>query len=354
MGVRVLPLLLLFPLLLLPPLHASAEGEVLTRREGFLMLWQSILRPAEEVSQSDWFADVQPGDLGFLEISYAKNRKILRSGTRFFPDESLEKSDVLVWLLRTRNIAYPEEITKRSLRRYLRKYPLTDHSRDLNVPLSSEELTALMRSLDTMLYEEVHKVSLYAEDFHGQGTAFGETFDMHALTAAHRTLPYNTFVEVRNVENGKTVTVRINDRGPYVHGRDMDLSLAAFETISPRSRGVIRATFHRLGDISLVSGCATERRYQKRITRDVRFHQGVPHTFSLGGILTLVANRPFVVRGVTYPDGVSHRLQDFVLPKEKFSFKPAIVGEYRFIIGTKEGRRREMKMKVVECMASEK
>ena len=88
----------------------------------------------------------------------------------------------------------------------------------------------MMRLLDQKLRDEVHEVSLYGEQFHGDGTAFGEKFDMYALTAAHRSFPHNTLVKVTNVENEKTVTVRINDRGPYVEGRDMDLSVAAFTT----------------------------------------------------------------------------------------------------------------------------
>jgi peptidoglycan lytic transglycosylase len=69
--------------------------------------------------------------------------------------------------------------------------------------------------------------SWYGQDFHGWLTANGETYDMEAMTAAHRTLPLGTVVRVTNVMNGKQVWVRINDRGPYVHGRILDLSHAA-------------------------------------------------------------------------------------------------------------------------------
>lgn len=73
--------------------------------------------------------------------------------------------------------------------------------------------------------------SWYGGKFHGRRTANGEVFDTHRLTAAHRTLPFGTLVEVRNLDNDKTVTVRINDRGPFVRGRVVDLSYAAARQI---------------------------------------------------------------------------------------------------------------------------
>ena len=67
----------------------------------------------------------------------------------------------------------------------------------------------------------------YGRRFHGRPTASGEKFDMNAMTAAHRTLPFGSLVEVTNPRNGKTVTVRINDRGPFHGGRVIDVSRAA-------------------------------------------------------------------------------------------------------------------------------
>ncbi|HVM12844.1 MAG TPA: septal ring lytic transglycosylase RlpA family protein [Egibacteraceae bacterium] len=83
------------------------------------------------------------------------------------------------------------------------------------------------------------KASKYAARFTGEPTASGELFDPDALTAAHRTLPMGTRVTVTNVGNGKSVTVRINDRGPFVEGRIIDLSQAAFAQIGPRGAGLI-------------------------------------------------------------------------------------------------------------------
>ena len=73
--------------------------------------------------------------------------------------------------------------------------------------------------------------SWYGPGFHGKRTANGERFDTHALTAAHKTLPFGTQVRVTNERTGKSVVVRINDRGPYAHARVIDLSKAAAEAV---------------------------------------------------------------------------------------------------------------------------
>lgn len=80
--------------------------------------------------------------------------------------------------------------------------------------------------------------SWYGERFHGRRTASGEPFDMHALTAAHKTLPFGTQVRVRHATTGQEVLVRINDRGPHVRGRIIDLSRAAAAAIGLVHTGV--------------------------------------------------------------------------------------------------------------------
>jgi rare lipoprotein A len=75
------------------------------------------------------------------------------------------------------------------------------------------------------------KASWYGPGFHGKRTANGETFNTNALTAAHRTLPFGTKVKVVNKKTGRSVVVRINDRGPYAHGRVIDLSRASAQAI---------------------------------------------------------------------------------------------------------------------------
>ncbi len=82
--------------------------------------------------------------------------------------------------------------------------------------------------------------SWYGGKFHGRRTASGEVFDTHRLTAAHRTLPFGTLVEVRNLDNDRSVRVRINDRGPFVRGRVIDLSHAAAREIGMVGPGTAR------------------------------------------------------------------------------------------------------------------
>ena len=79
--------------------------------------------------------------------------------------------------------------------------------------------------------------SYYGHDFHGKKTANGEIFDMHQLTAAHRSFPFNTKVRVTNIDNGKSCIVRVNDRGPFKLERIMDLSLGAAEALDMMKTG---------------------------------------------------------------------------------------------------------------------
>lgn len=80
--------------------------------------------------------------------------------------------------------------------------------------------------------------SWYGDDFDGWATANGERYDMHLLTAAHRTLPLGTMARITNVVNGTSVVIRINDRGPYVNGRILDLSYAAAKQLGMLQEGV--------------------------------------------------------------------------------------------------------------------
>jgi rare lipoprotein A len=89
---------------------------------------------------------------------------------------------------------------------------------------------------DGVIYGES---SYYADKFHGRKTANGEIFDMYKKTAAHKTLPFNTMLEVTNLENNKSVIVRVNDRGPFVGDRILDLSYGAAREIDMISSGVV-------------------------------------------------------------------------------------------------------------------
>lgn len=87
---------------------------------------------------------------------------------------------------------------------------------------------------------QVGMASWYGKFFDGKPTASGEPYDMHDLTAAHPTLPLGTFVKVTNLRNGRAVVVRINDRGPVVDGRIIDLSYSAARAIEMKAHGIQR------------------------------------------------------------------------------------------------------------------
>jgi rare lipoprotein A len=87
--------------------------------------------------------------------------------------------------------------------------------------------------------KETGKASYYAGQFIGRKTASGETFRKHKRTAASKTLPFGTIVRVKNLKNGKTVKVKINDRGPFVAGRIIDLSWKAAKKIDMLQDGVV-------------------------------------------------------------------------------------------------------------------
>jgi rare lipoprotein A len=91
---------------------------------------------------------------------------------------------------------------------------------------------------DSALTETLGFASYYAYQFHGKKTSSGEFYDMNDLTAAHLKLPFGTKVQVRNIKNNRTVIVRINDRGPFVDGRIIDLSKAAAEELDMINDGV--------------------------------------------------------------------------------------------------------------------
>jgi rare lipoprotein A len=92
------------------------------------------------------------------------------------------------------------------------------------------------------------KASWYGDAHHGQRTASGERYDMTAMTAAHRTLPFGTRVRVTNVANGKSVVVRVNDRGPFVAGRIIDLSRAAAQEVEVLGTGLFTVRLEVLED----------------------------------------------------------------------------------------------------------
>ncbi len=96
-------------------------------------------------------------------------------------------------------------------------------------------------------FVQTGKTSWYGKKFHGRKTSNGERYDMYAMTAAHKTLPMNTWVSVHNLENNKKIVVRINDRGPFVYGRIIDLSKTGAKKIGIFGPGTARVRITALG-----------------------------------------------------------------------------------------------------------
>jgi rare lipoprotein A len=111
-------------------------------------------------------------------------------------------------------------------------------------------------SIDPDAPAELGQASWYGDPYHGRRAASGEIFDKNKLTAAHRTLPFDTWVRVENRDNGRTVDVRINDRGQFVAGRIIDLSEAAARQIDMIRAGVasVRVSVLRSPDESVLPG----------------------------------------------------------------------------------------------------
>ncbi len=112
-------------------------------------------------------------------------------------------------------------------------------NRNENIPANNESPSIL-----PVRQKYEGDATYYGAAFHGRTTASGETYNMYALTAAHRTLPFGTLVTVTNIKNGKSVTVRINDRGPVDVDIIIDLSYEAARRIDLLSRGKVKMEVH--------------------------------------------------------------------------------------------------------------
>jgi rare lipoprotein A len=106
-------------------------------------------------------------------------------------------------------------------------------------------------------YTEEGNASWYGNPFHGRRASNGEVYDMYKLTAAHRTLPFETMVRVTNLNNGKTTIVRITDRGPFVDNRIIDLSQAAAHEIESIGPGIVPVRIEVLGNVDVTAGFFT-------------------------------------------------------------------------------------------------
>ncbi|MBU1209825.1 MAG: septal ring lytic transglycosylase RlpA family protein [Alphaproteobacteria bacterium] len=100
-------------------------------------------------------------------------------------------------------------------------------------------------------YDRTGTASWYGDDFHGRLTSNGEVFDMHQISGAHPTLPLPSLVRVTNLDNGRSIVLRVNDRGPFVHDRIIDLSRAAADRLGFLNRGTAKVRVTYVGPANL-------------------------------------------------------------------------------------------------------
>jgi len=103
---------------------------------------------------------------------------------------------------------------------------------------SEESIIDTLHNLSNAIESVTGFASFYADDFDGKKTSNGETYNMYELTAAHKTYPFNTMIRVVNLANNRSVIIRINDRGPFIEGRIIDLSLGAATQLGMDKTGI--------------------------------------------------------------------------------------------------------------------
>ncbi|MCF7905748.1 septal ring lytic transglycosylase RlpA family protein [Candidatus Gracilibacteria bacterium] len=201
-----------------------------------------------DVSSDAWYADY---------VNTAADLNIVQgfADGSFHPSAQVSRSEFLKMLVLSFDIPVEEELPEESW--YERFFQVTAHYRildDLNLSpyesVSRGEMAELIYRTERVaesdftkkyIFSGSGKASYYGKGFHGRPTASGEIYDSTDLTAAHRTLPFDTFLKVSY--EGKSIIVRINDRGPYHSDRILDLSERAFSLLTPLSRGVVTVDF---------------------------------------------------------------------------------------------------------------
>jgi rare lipoprotein A len=148
-------------------------------------------------------------------------------------------------------------------------------------------------------YTEEGNASWYGVPFHGRHASNGEIYDMYKLTAAHRTLPFETMVRVTNLNNGKFTVVRITDRGPFVDNRIIDLSLAAAQEVDSVGPGVVPVRVEVLGGVDPTAGFFTVQvgAFRERGNAE-RLRERLSASYS-----------PIFIQQYDSPDGVFYRVR---------------------------------------------
>ena len=158
--------------------------------------------------------------------------------------------------------------------------------------------------------------SWYGEKFHGKPTASGETFDMYAMTAAHRTLPFGTYLLVRNLDNGKEAILKVNDRGPFVRGRILDCSYQGAKRLDFVSEGLARVSLEALG--SEPKNKRKQKAIEGKLKKSESLREELEKELS-GALLPLEVKGKYAVQAGAFENPVNAR--DFKIRLEK-EFEP--------------------------------
>lgn len=183
-------------------------------------------------------------------------------------------------------------------------------------------------------YDEVGTASWYGPTFHGKAAASGETFDENELTAAHPTLPIPSLVRVTNLENGKTVVVRLNDRGPFVDDRIIDLSKAAGAKLDMHAKGTARVRVQYVGPAPAMGGGAVLDVQPQRISAAPI---ALPPVVKQVQVVAPPADGQFFVQAASFADlGNAHAMRDRLAPTGRVSIEATTVNGsefYRVMVG---------------------
>ncbi len=231
------------------------------RAEALKIILESAGIECESGDTELTFTDINTEEWYYKYLWEGVNRNIIQGydDSTFKPDATVNLSEALKMIVNTNQLVatYPESPddffadadSEAWYAKYLNYaaengliYPDSENNIEPDKTLTRADLAYIVYRQETGMFSgeiEYGIASYYGELFEGMGTASGETFDQEALTAAHKTLPFDTYVRVTNLSNNQTVEVRINDRGPYTEGRIIDLSEAAFEEIGSLGSGIL-------------------------------------------------------------------------------------------------------------------
>lgn len=243
------------------------SGQKINRAEALKMLTLASEKFTEEDfnntnSEESPFIDTPNTEWYTKYLSAAKEKGIINGyedGT-FKPNQSINLVEALkIYLESYGDIIYPNvkdyDFADTDENDWYGKYVAYAGSRGMLDVTVTNEIWPTQEMTRGYLAEIIYRKKKFAEGYvfgkatfygaavQGSNTASGITFDMNKMTAAHKTLPFGTIVEVTNLANGKSVQVKITDRGPYGAGRVLDLSTAAFEEIAWRGTGVINVQY---------------------------------------------------------------------------------------------------------------